>query len=108
MTVTKFKNFLWHNGKPLNYDIKNSPNSQDLPDIMQITYGISLIDRNLMAEYKNIVTHSPEFCVLDEIESMDIDTMLDFRLAEHIHSRLNKKCCGGIITSCGGKGSCRV
>jgi len=108
VTAKMVKHHLWFENKPLNYDIKNSPNSQDLPDIMQITYGISLIDRNLMAEYKNIVTHSPEFCVLDEIESMDIDTMLDFRLAEHIHSRLNKKCCGGIKPSCGGKGSCKV
>ena len=34
-----------------------------------------------MSEYQNIVSESPEFYVLDEIESVDIDTMLDFRLA---------------------------
>jgi len=100
VSVKMVKHHLWLDNKPLNYDVKNSPNSQDLPNIMQITYGISLISRELMSEYKNIVSDSPEFYVLDEIESMDIDTMLDFRLAEYLHMKLNKKCCGGRSSNC--------
>ena len=100
VTTSLVKHHLWLDGKPLNYDIKDSPNSQDLPNIMQITYGISLISRELMSEYKNIVSESPEFYVLDEIESVDIDTMLDFRLAEHLYMQLNKKCCGGKSSNC--------
>jgi len=100
VTTSLVKHHLWLDGKPLNYDIKNSPNSQDLPNIMQITYGISLISRKLMSEYQNIVSESPEFYVLDEIESVDIDTMLDFRLAEYLYMQLNKKCCGGKSSNC--------
>jgi len=76
--------------KPLNYDIKNSPNSQDLPNIVQITYGISLIKRELMLQYRNVVCPDPNFYILDEMESIDIDTEFDFMVAENIYSKLNK------------------
>lgn len=90
VTVSPIKHHLWENGKPLNYDIKNSPNSQDLPDIYSINYGISIIKKEDMIEYKNIVTNNPTFVVLDEIESVDIDTELDFEFAEFLYKKLKK------------------
>jgi CMP-N-acetylneuraminic acid synthetase len=89
VTASLVKHHLWLNGKPLNYDIKNSPNSQDLPDIYRITYGVSLISKADLLEYKNIVTETPYFKVLDEIESVDIDTEFDFLLAEEIYKRMS-------------------
>ena len=80
---------MWLDGTPLNYDIRNSPNSQDLPDIYQITYGVSIISKNDMIEYGNIVTDNPTFKVLDEIESIDIDTEFDFMVAEFIYNKIN-------------------
>ena len=50
---------MWLDGKPLNYDPKNSPNTQDLPDIYKLTYSISIIERNAMLEHKNIVGNYP-------------------------------------------------
>jgi len=79
---------MWLDGKPLNYDIKNSPNSQDLPDIYKITYGMCLISKKDMIKYANVVTASPSFYVLNEIESVDIDTEFDFMLAETIYNKL--------------------
>lgn len=86
VTTSLVKEHLWLNGSPLNYDIKNSPNSQNLPNIMRITYGISLIKRDLMLEYRNIVSDSPEFYILNDVESMDIDTMMEFKFAEHLYA----------------------
>ena len=40
-SVTEVKNHLWLNNKPLNYSLDNVPNSQDLPDIVKLTYGIT-------------------------------------------------------------------
>ena len=91
VTVSLIKHHLWLNNKPLNYDIKNSPNSQDLPDIFQITYGICIISKKDMIKYRNVVTSNPTFKVLDEIESLDIDTEFDFMVAEHIHNKLKNK-----------------
>ena len=89
VTVSPVKHHMWLDGKPLNYDVRKSPNSQDLPDIYQITYGVSIISRNDMIEYRNVVTDNPTFKVLDEIESVDIDTEFDFMVAETIYKKLN-------------------
>tara|TARA_A100000172_G_scaffold81132_1_gene73242 strand:+ start:7412 stop:8077 length:666 start_codon:yes stop_codon:yes gene_type:complete len=88
VTARRVNHHMWLDGKPLNYDIANSPNSQDLPNIHAITYGISIISRKEMIEYKNIVNENPTFKVLDEIESMDIDTEFDFMVAEMIYNKL--------------------
>lgn len=87
VTVAPVKHHMWLDGKPLNYDIKNSPNSQDLPDIFSITYGACILSRNDMLKYKNVVTENPTFKVLNEIESVDIDTPLDFEFAEFLYKR---------------------
>ena len=88
VTVSQIKHHMWLDGKPLNYDVKESPNSQDLPDINAITYGICIISKQDMIKYRNVVTENPTFKVLDEIESTDIDTEYDFMVAEMIYKKL--------------------
>lgn len=89
VTVSPVKHHLWLNGKPLNYSIDESPNSQDLPDIYSINYGISIISKLDMSKYRNVVTETPKFVVLDEIEGVDIDTELDFQVAEILYKKIN-------------------
>ena len=88
VTVAPVKHHLWLDNKPLNYKIEESPNSQDLPDIHMITYGVCLISREDMIKYANVVTSSPTFKVLDEIESIDIDTEFDFMVAESVYKKI--------------------
>jgi CMP-N,N'-diacetyllegionaminic acid synthase len=88
VTASPVKHHLWLDGAPMNYEIENSPNSQDLPDIYSINYGISIIRRSDMIKYKNVVTPTPTFKILDEIESIDIDTEFDFMIAELIYNKL--------------------
>lgn len=90
VTVSPVKHHMWHLGKPLNYEITDSPNSQDLPDIYSINYGISIIKKEDMLNYKNVVTDNPTFIVLDEIEGVDVDTELDFEFAEFLYKKLKK------------------
>ena len=91
VTVSPVKHHLWLDGNPLNYNIEESPNSQDLPDIYKITYGACIISRKNMINFKNIVTPNPTFKILNEIESLDIDTEFDFLLAEMIYNKLRLK-----------------
>jgi len=91
ITVAPVRHHMWLNNEPLNYKIQESPNSQDLPDIYMITYGICLIHREDMIKYANVVTDNPTFKVLDEIESIDIDTEFDFMIAEMIYKKINQK-----------------
>jgi len=90
ITTSLVKHHMWLNNQPLNYKIEDSPNSQDLPDIHKITYGVCLISRENMIKYSNVVTPNPTFKCLDEIESIDIDTEFDFMIAEMIFNKLKK------------------
>ena len=86
-TVRAVKKFLWMDGKPLNYAIGQSPNSQNLPDVVSLTFGISIIARDLMIARGNVVGTRPLFYPLDEIESVDIDTDLEFEFAEFVYRK---------------------
>tara|TARA_B100000131_G_C18056135_1_gene588484 strand:+ start:49 stop:711 length:663 start_codon:yes stop_codon:yes gene_type:complete len=91
VTVSQVKQHMWLDGKPLNYDISSSPNTQDLPDVNAITYGICIISKQNMIKYRNVVTENPTFKVLNEIESIDIDTEYDFMVAEMIYKKLKEE-----------------
>ena len=83
------KEFLYLDGKALNYDPQNQPRSQDLPNIVALNFAISIISTKDMIENKNIIGQSPFFYKLDEVESIDIDTPLDFFIAEKIYKKVN-------------------
>ena len=59
------------------------PNSQDLPDVLRINYGITIIERDIMKNLKELLG-KPIFQELDPIEEIDVDTMFDFFIAETI------------------------
>ena len=90
VTVSELKQYLWLNGKPLNYDPKNTPLSQNLPEVSIINHALGILSRDDMIKSRNIVTENPYFYKLDEIESMDIDTEFDFMVAEHVYNKLKK------------------
>ena len=75
---------MWLNNEPLNYDLGNVPNSQDLPDIEMLNYGVSLINREIMLKNNALIGDNPGFINLNAIESMDINTLEEFELAEII------------------------
>jgi len=87
LTVSYLKHHMWLENKPLNYEPHNSPNTQDLPDIKKLTYGINIISRDDMIRYKNVVGVNPMFYTLNEIESIDVDTPLDFDIAEFLYEK---------------------
>lgn len=89
VTVTQQKHHMWLDGRPLNYDPTNAPNSQDLPDIYSINYGCCILSKEDLYKYKNVVVE-PTFHITDEIESIDIDTEFDFFIAEYVYWHIKK------------------
>ncbi len=81
------KKFLFQNHLPANYDLRNQPRSQDLPDIFALNFGVSIISRDKMIAYKNIVGHHPYLYTIDDVEAIDIDTKADFDIAEFMYMR---------------------
>ena len=92
-TVSLVKEFLWLNNKPLNYQREIAPNSQDLPDIVALNFGFTITSRESLIKNKNIIGENTHFVITDDLEAIDIDTPLDFSIAEYIYikTKVNKK-----------------
>jgi CMP-N-acetylneuraminic acid synthetase len=84
-TVSVVKEFMWLDGKPVNYDAQNAPNSQNLPNIEALNFGFTLVRREDLIKNRNIIGKCPKFIQTTDIESIDIDTPLDFFVAEQIY-----------------------
>ncbi len=80
--------FMWLEGNPINYDVAHQPRSQDLPPIARLTFAFCLLPRDLMIQRKNVIGLNPFLFITDEIEAVDIDTNLDFFIAESLYQKL--------------------
>jgi len=93
-TVIKCNDYLWYLDEKektsINYSPLMAPNSQDLPNIGKLTFGLNLIDRKIMLDKRNVVGIQPYFIHQDQLESFDIDTPLDFQIAQMIFKSNNK------------------
>lgn len=83
-TVSKVQEFLYRDGKALNYDPQNKPRSQDLPNIVKLNHAISILPRKLMIERKDSMGVAAFFMELSQLESFDVDTPVDFEIAEFL------------------------
>lgn len=79
------KGHLWLDGKPINYDLDNVPNSQNLPDIQMVNYGITIVDKKIMEKYSRVVGNNPNFIILNEYEAVDVNTPLEWDIAELLY-----------------------
>lgn len=81
------KEFMFMDNKPINYDLKNQPRSQDLPDIAALNFAISIIEKDKMVACKNVVGDKPFIYIIDEVEATDIDNQIDFDFAEYMYEK---------------------
>lgn len=87
-TVSSIKEFMWLDGKAINYDPQHAPNSQNLPDIVALNFGVTVVKRETLIANSNIIGKNPQFVLTSDIEAIDIDTPLDFYIAEQIYHKL--------------------
>ena len=83
------KEFMFKDNLPINYDLKNQPRSQDLPDYYALNFAINIIAREKMISCKNVVGERPWIYKIDEIEATDIDNPIDFEFAEFVFKKGN-------------------
>lgn len=76
------QDYLWSNGKPLNFDAENLPRSQDLQPIYRETSGTYVFTKEVFKKYHRRVGHNPFIKKVSFKESIDINTLDDFKLAE--------------------------
>ena len=85
------KGHFWLNGNPINYDLENVPNSQDLPNIQMLNYGITIVTKKIMETYNRVVGNNPNFIILNEYEAVDVNTPLEWDIAELLYKTKKEK-----------------
>jgi N-acylneuraminate cytidylyltransferase len=87
-TINFLRDFIYTpEGVPLNFDPLNKPRSQDLPKYFKLNHAISILPKQTMIAQKNIVGTAPFFLEISDIAATDIDTFLDFQVAEFVYSQ---------------------
>ncbi|MFR9165785.1 MAG: cytidylyltransferase domain-containing protein [Dysgonomonas sp.] len=84
------KEFMFLDNKPINYDLERQPRSQDLPNIYALNFAFSILSKEDMIKYKNVVGRTPYMYELTEAEAVDIDTEFDFEIAEFLYKKKYK------------------
>lgn len=81
------KEFMFLDNKPINYDLERQPRSQDLPNIYALNFAFSILTKEDMIKYTNVIGRAPYMYELTEAESVDIDTEFDFEIAEFLYKK---------------------
>jgi CMP-N-acetylneuraminic acid synthetase len=80
--AVKLQDYLWQDGRPLNFDASNLPRTQDLKPIYQETSGVYVFTKEVFLNYKRRVGVKPFIKEVTFKEAVDIDNPEDFDLAE--------------------------
>jgi len=89
LAVSKVQEFLWKDGKPLNYDLSNIPRTQDLPVIYSETSGFYIYKKEIIIKHNRRIGFKPYLKEVSKIESIDIDEPEDFQIANAIFNMMN-------------------
>lgn len=80
--------FLWSDGKAINFDVQNFPRTQDLTPVYIETPGAYVFTRETFQKYNRRVGVKPYIHRVSEIESRDIDNPEDFLIADAIYTSI--------------------
>ena len=87
-TAHLIKEFLWLDGKAINYNPADMPKSQNLPDIMALNFAVNIIRREDILRAKSIVGTRPYLYPISQAEATDIDNEIDFAFAEFYYKTI--------------------
>ncbi len=80
----KLQDYLWQDGKPLNFDATNIPRTQDLTPIYQETSGVYVFTKEVFEKKHRRIGEHPFVSEVSFKEAVDIDNPEDFVLAEKL------------------------
>jgi CMP-N-acetylneuraminic acid synthetase len=84
----RFQQFLWQDGKALNFDVQHFPRTQDLKPIYAESSGAFVFAKESFLKYNRRIGVKPYIHELDEIEAIDIDYPIDFEIANAIYKEI--------------------
>lgn len=83
-TATANYSFYWYADIPINYRPNILPRSQDLLPVIEETTGLYGITQKGLDKYHCRIGKNPYIHLVDKFEAVDINTEIDFSLAEYI------------------------
>ena len=79
----------WFDNKPINYEPKVLPRSQDAKPVIRETTSLYGITKEAFLLDNSRIGRNPKIYIVNQIEAVDIDTELDFFIAEQISYKNN-------------------
>lgn len=83
----QIKEFMWLDGKPINYQVEKMPRSQDLPDILGLNFAVNVLSKAALIENRNVISKKPYLYKISDIEAIDVDWEVDFEFAEFMYKK---------------------
>ena len=81
-TVTEIKEYLWFKNRAINYNPKNHPRSQTLPNYLALNFAINIVKTKYMQSKGRIVGDKYFPVVLNFPQNIDIDDKWQFELGK--------------------------
>ena len=81
-SAIKLQDYMWMNGKPMNYDPKDIIRTQDMEPIYMETGAFFIFRREVFTKYRQRIGEKPFICEVNHFEAIDIDDKDDFLFAE--------------------------
>lgn len=88
LTVHKLQEFLWQDGRPMNYELSAVPRTQDIDPIYVETTGLYIYTHQLIADRNVRIGDRPCLIEVSKIESVDINEPVDFEIANALYLKL--------------------
>ena len=85
LTVHKMQEFVWKDGRPLNYDLCAVPRTQDLEPLYIETTGLYIYTHDLIVKRNVRIGDAPCLIEVSKIESVDINEPEDFDIANALY-----------------------
>ena len=83
LTSKSVKTWFWYKGKPVNYDPKILPRSQDAAPLVFETTGLYGIRKKILLNKKARIGNKPYFYEVSDEEAIDLDNLKDFEYLEY-------------------------
>lgn len=87
-SAERIQTFAWYGGRPLNYDLKHVPRTQDIEPVFVETSAFFIFGREVWTGMGQRIGNHPYVAEVDRIEGVDIDWPEDFDFAERIAAAL--------------------
>lgn len=95
--VNMLKEYFWMDGRALNYEAtRDHIFSQNLPPLFKVTNSIYMLSREEMIRREYFIGENPVMECLSMLAGIDIDHMIDYRMARSLHAIYEEDGLGGV------------